>query len=245
MSRKAIVLGIGIVLLAGGIGTVLVALLRHESDWYLHCHIPEGPERKEESGKFQGQFASLVARHRHDFNTCFTARCINSYFEEDFVKSGVADRVLPKGISEPRIAIEPDKIRLAFRYGTGPWSTIVSIDMRVWLPKKDKEHNVVALELQSLHAGSLPISAQSLLEQVSEAARQNYIEVTWYRHKGNPVALLRFQRADRSSAAVQLQQLELRDGEIVIIGRSTDSNALQAMLPMFPGAVEFSSNLAD
>src|SRR5438105_478610 len=110
MSRKAIALGLGIVLLAGGIGTLLVVLLRHESDWYLHCHIPEGPERKKESGKFQSEFASLGTHH--DFSAHFTTRCINSYFEEDFVKSGVADRVLPKGISEPRVAIEPDKIRL-------------------------------------------------------------------------------------------------------------------------------------
>jgi hypothetical protein len=231
MSRKGALLGIGIVLLLSGLGALLVALYWHEPDVFQRCAIPPGEERKKHSGEFQSDLYYLydnISAER-EFYAHFTDLRINSYFEEDFVRSGVAARVLPENISQPRIAIEPDKIRLAFRYGTGLWSTIVSIDVRVWLAAK--ERNVVALELQSLHAGSLPISAQSLLEQVSEAARQQNIEVTWYRHEGNPVALLRFQ-ADRPHPTVMLQQLELRQGELLIRGRAAEATSLQAMLPL-------------
>src|SRR5207247_5107671 len=123
----------------------------------------------------------------------FSEAQINSYFEEHFISSGFASRLLPDSVAAPRVVLEDDKIRLAFRYGTPPWSTIISIDFRVWLAPK--ERNVVVLELQSLHAGSLPVSAQSLLEQLSEALRKRNIEVTWYRHNGNPTAVLRFQTA--------------------------------------------------
>jgi hypothetical protein len=159
----------------------------------------------------------------------FTDKQINSFFDADFGRLCRADKILPEGISAPRVAIEPDKIRLAFRYGTGPWSTVVSIDLRVWLAAK--EVNVVALELQALHAGSLPVSAQSLLERIYETARQQNIDVSYYRHNGNPVALLRFQ-ADQRTPTVQLQRLELQQGLIRISGRSIDPVSLRAMLPV-------------
>jgi hypothetical protein len=145
---------------------------------------------------------------------------INSYFDEDFVRERTFEKILPVGISQPRVAIEPERIRLAFRHSVGRWSTIISLDLRVWLATR--EPNVVALELQSLHAGSLPVTAQSLLERVSETARHNNVEVTWYRHHGNPVALLRFQ-ADQRTPTVQLQRLELRPGTLVISGRSLEA----------------------
>src|SRR5262249_48018913 len=133
--------------------------------------------------------------------------------------SGVAEKLLPEGVTGPRVSITADKIRLAVRYGTPPWSAIISIDLRVWLAAK--EANVVALELQGLHAGSLPISAQSLLEQIKEVGRVHNIEVTWYRHNGNPVALLRFQSEQRPAGP--LSRLELRPGTLTIAGRAPRS----------------------
>jgi hypothetical protein len=224
MNRKSVLLGLGILLLVtGSVSAGLVLLIRNDPDYYLRCAIPPGEERQKHSREFQSAFSSLwnhCANHYDDeWTDQFTQEQINSYFEEDFVGSGMMETILPEGVRAPRIAVEPDKIRLAFRYGNGAWSTIISIDIRVWLTK---EPNVVALELQSLHAGSLPISAQSLLQQLSETAQQNHIEVTWYRHRsGNPVALLRFQ-ADRPRPTVRLRRLELRKGLIVIGGESIE-----------------------
>ena len=99
--------------------------------------------------------------------------------------------------------------------------------MRVWLTPR--EPNVIALELRGLHAGSLPIAAQSLLESVSETARQNNIEFTWYRHQGNPVALLRFQ-ADQDRPTYRLDHLVLEQGVIRVDGRSVEA-PLRAMVP--------------
>jgi hypothetical protein len=126
-------------------------------------------------------------------------------------------------MSDPRVAVEADHIRLAFRYGCPPWSTVITIDFRAWLPTH--EPNVVALELQRLRAGALPIVAQSLLERVSEAARRNDIEVRWFRHNGHPVALLRFQAAQPRPTA-KLQRLELQAGRLVVGGRALEDAPL-------------------
>jgi hypothetical protein len=218
-------------LLLAGVGTAVALLLQHQPDFYVRAAVTPGKERKQRSGQFIQEFFQFCqdVHNYQEWNARFEEDCINSYFEEQFVPSGLAERLLPEGISAPRIAFEPDKIRLAFRYGVGPVTTVMSIDLRMWLAPK--EPNVVALELQGLHAGSLPVSAQSLLERVSETARQNNIEVTWYRFHGNPVALLRFQ-ADQDHPTLRLERLVLHKGAVEIRGSSMDSSPLRAMLSL-------------
>jgi hypothetical protein len=228
MNRKSLLLGIAIFCTLICAGALLAGLVTHEPEFYRETALPPGKARTHQSGEFVGAFGNLyqsIAADR-EWSAQFPEKWINSFFDEQFVSMGWADKVLPEGFRAPRIAIQPDKIRLAFRYRLGPVSTVISIDMRVWLPSK--ETNVVALELQGLHAGSVPIAAQSLLERVSETARQNNIEVTWYRHKGYPVALLRFQ-ADQDHPTYRLERLKLHQGEIEIRGRSIDASPLRAM----------------
>src|SRR5262249_15115867 len=114
---------------------------------------------------------------------------------------------------------------------------IVSIDLHAWLTR---EPNVVALEIEGLRAGSLPIGAQSLLESVAEAARPHDIEISWFRHNGNPVAVVRFQ-ATKTQPTVRLERLELHQGIIVIGGRSFEVFPLRAMLN--PSALKPAANL--
>jgi hypothetical protein len=246
MSRKSVLLGIALLaLLAGTVSSVLLLLVRHEPDFYYKIGLPPGQERQKHSQEFQFNCVQLINHIRDDraWQERFTEAQINSYFEEDFVRSGMSESLLPHGISNPRVSFEPNKVRLAFRYGTHPWcSTVVSIDFKVWLAKQ--ETNVVALELQGLHAGSLPVSAQSLLDRISEVVRRdenNAIEITWYRHEGNPVALLRFQ-ANQPRPTVRLDTLQLGQGELIIGGRSVEAAPLRAMLGVPVTAFKPSAN---
>jgi hypothetical protein len=231
MSRKSVFLGIALLLLLGGaVAAVLALLVLHEPESYHQAALPPGQERQQYSHEFQTKCSLLATGIINDrqWHEKFTAAQINSYLEEDFVRSGFGDRLLPAGISDPRVSFSPGKVRVAFRYGEHTWcSTIVTIDFGVWLCPKDV--NVVALELQGLRAGSLPITAQSLLDRVSEVARRQDIEVTWYRLNGNPVALLRFQ-ATQPRPTVRLERLEVSDGELLVVGRSAEASPLRAML---------------
>ena len=49
------------------------------------------------------------------------------------------------------------------------------------------------MEIVSLQAGSLPLSTGTLLDYISEAARREHIDISWYRQEGHPVAIMRFQ----------------------------------------------------
>jgi hypothetical protein len=223
MSRKSLLLTIGIVLgLLGTAGGTLALLLCHEPAFYARCAVRPGDYREKCSKEFEAEFFNHLLGgvvNKRQWEARFTEEQINSYFEEGFVQDHNAERPLPDGVHSPRVALEPDKIRLAFRYGTGLWSTVISLDLRAWLIAQ--EPNVVALEFQGLHAGALPISNQSLLERFFDAARQRDIDATWYRHNGHPVLLLRFQ--ERSHPTFQLQRLELRSAMLLIVGRSLDA----------------------
>jgi hypothetical protein len=243
MNRKSILFGVGAGLLTISVLGLLILLLLHEPAVYARAGQPEGAERRQLSGQFNSEFIRLYDGIRNDptWEATFDEKSINSYFEEDFVQTGVSKSILPEGISAPRLAIEPDKIRLAFRYNVGLWSTIITIDMRVWLANK-REPNLIALELQGLHAGSLPIAAQSLLEQIFETARQNGIDVTWYRYHGNPVALLRFQ-ADQPHPTIQFVDLQLKAGELTISGRAIDAERFRTGLgPVPPSNIDLVAN---
>jgi hypothetical protein len=222
MTRRSFLLTFTIftVLLCGG-ATVLCMLIRFEPSRYADSAIPPGPIRTEKSKEFYTEFCALITAlsNEHDLDAHFTDEQINSYFVEGFVQSGLDHHMLPEEISQPRLVFEPDRVRLAFRYGSGFWSTVISVDMKVWLAKG--EANAVLLELESFQAGFVPISAQSILERISEVGRRNGIDVSWFRHEGHPVALLRFQ-ADQPRTPLQLQAVRLEQGAVTIQIRAND-----------------------
>ena len=210
-----------LVLLVAVIGGGLFLLVSFEPDFYARCRIEPGQNRKDQSTRFLSHCLNLVNAMvdggRDEWTFTFTQEQLNSYFEEDFVRLGDAELLKKQGVTEPRISIGSDRIRLGFRYGNDTWSTVFSVDFRIWLAPKDL--NVVALEILGRRFGALPVPAQSLCEQLSELARQKNIEVSWYRYNQNPVALLRF-HGERSRPSAQLSRLELTDGSITVSGQS-------------------------
>jgi hypothetical protein len=237
VSQRSVFLAVALVLLlAAGGAAVLLVLARREPDWYAAAATTPGPERVAQSRAFKDAFCRLCngAKREREWGATLTDAQVNSYFEEDFVGEGYDRLLLPEGISRPRVRFEEDRLRLAFHYGRGLRSSVVSIDLRVWLPPP--EPNVVALELEGFHAGALPISAQSLLEKIAEVARKNNIDVNWYRHRGHPVALLRFQ-PDQPRPTFQLRAVQLTDNTLLVQGRSIDA-APPAQTPEPPKAAE-------
>jgi hypothetical protein len=237
MSRRSFIVAVAIfLLLTCGGATSALLLVRYEPHPYLQAAVPPGAVRAQRSEEFTRKFSNLFydINNEQVWYAHFTDEQINSYFEENFVQSGLDARLLPEGISQPRLVIEPNRLRLAFRYGRGFWSTVISVDLRPWVV--EKEPNVVALELEGFHAGALPIATQSLLEQVADVGRQNGIDVTWYRHNnGHPVALLRFQ-ADQARPTLQLLAVQLDRGAITVKGRSNEAGPWHGPVPLSDAA---------
>src|SRR5262245_16343437 len=181
MSRKSLFVALGIsgIVLGGTAGT-LTAMIFHEPEFYRRASVPAGAQRRLWSNEFHGQVNNLLNGmiNYKVWGAQFTEQQINSYFDEEFLRQSAADKgFFPDGISAPRVSIEANRIRLAFRYGKKSWNPVVSLDLRVWLASG--QPNVVVVEVQGMRVGSLSIGLQSVLERFSEAARRQDVEMNW------------------------------------------------------------------
>ena len=179
---------------------------------------PPVEKRQELSSEFTKRFHRLwdaVANSEESWSETFTADQINSYLAEEFTR--VRPFQIPKNIHSLRVAIEPDRLRFAFRYGQGLLSAVVTVDLKIWLVAQ--EVNLLAIEILDLRAGVLPVSVHAVFEWLADHASAWNMEVTWYRHGNNPVALVRLQ-PDQPNPSLVLEQLELQDRKVRIAGKS-------------------------
>jgi hypothetical protein len=205
---------------------VLAALLlKHEPGFYRQSLRGHGEEGKDLSKNFIGKMAALITcmmDGKGDWEFSLTQDEINSYFEEGFISLGESEALRKHGIHEPRLVCEDNKLRLAFRYGSGLLATVVSYDLRIWLVPR--ECNTVAIEILGKRAGAIPLSTQSLLDGISDVVRTKGIDVTWYRHDNNPVAIVRFQ-GERPNRTGRLLRLAVCYGSVEVAGRSGEDPA--------------------
>jgi hypothetical protein len=218
--RRSFLITLGLMTgLVAAVGGVAVLLFKREPAFYA-ASVPS--EDLEARGK-SAQLITRVQELKNDIVTkaewgdTFTANDLNCFFAANMSRKGGLCALLPEGFHSPRVAVEGDRLKLGFRYRDGFWSTVVWVELKVWLVAKDT--NVVAVEVCDLRAGGVPIGSQSILDAITEAARGSNIEVTWYRHKSNPVGLFRFY-ADQPQPAAQIVTLEVKDGQLTVAGRS-------------------------
>ncbi len=223
--RSFFLVAVLLLLLVGGVAATLVALARREPAWYAAAAVPPGPERRANSDAFRTEFSAMLSsalNNEAEPHIRLTDAQTNSFFEEEFVAMRYDHQFATENISQPRVVFDQDHLQIGFRYGRGLWSSVVSINLRVWVP--DAEPNAVALELESFRAGALPITAQSLLEEIAEIGRKNNIDVNWYRLHNHPVALVRFQ-PDQPRPTFQLTAVQLKEHSLLVQWRTLDSNA--------------------
>ncbi len=68
-------------------------------------------------------------------------------------------------------------------------------------------------------AGALPVPLTQVLDGITQVARELQLRLEWRKDHGDPVALITFpQPRDSQSVAVQLETVELRDGELLVAG---------------------------
>ncbi len=201
-------------------GGALGALAKQVPTFYSHAVTGSYLTTSERSSILMTRVQDLQndIRTKPEWSANFAAGDLNCFSQEMFCErtSGLAS-LLPDNCHTPRLAIEGDRIKLGFTYGHGFWSSVVWLELRVWLPMHDT--NVIAVEIVGFHAGLLPMSAQSMLESIRDAVHDANVEVSWYRHDGRPVGLFRFY-ANQLRPATQIHTLKVDAGMITLAGRT-------------------------
>ncbi|CAN5183979.1 hypothetical protein BH11PLA2_BH11PLA2_29460 [soil metagenome] len=222
MRRRSKFLAISLLLAAIGIAAgVIGALLKQVPAFYKdEAAATSYLAQAERSSELMTRIQDLQndIRTKPEWSAVFAAGDLNCFFQEMMSDpaSGLTS-FLPESCHSPRLAIEGDRIKLGLTYGHGTWSTVVWVELRCWLPKHDV--NVMAVEIVGLNAGSLPISGQSFLESIADAAHESNVDVTWYRNDGNPVGLFRFY-ANQLRPATQIHTLKVAEGKVTLGGRT-------------------------
>jgi hypothetical protein len=229
MRKKLTALGLAVVLVAG-LGGILLLAVKHEPYFYRSCRVEPGAQRKQLSVECLRKMLTIGARFDGDqgkWSYDFTQEECNSYFEEDFIRLKDAEALAKLGISEPRIRFDDDdRIRVAFRYGSGFWSTVLSYELRIWLAPLDA--NVICVEILNRQIGGLPFASQTMLNELKELCRNKNLDVNWYRSDNNPVAVIRLP-GNRARHFAQLLAINVSSGRLEISGQCNDPG-LQAML---------------
>jgi hypothetical protein len=172
-------------------------------------------ERTNESRQFVRQSTAIFNQIENEpaWSGVFRERQVNAWLAWDFARKHA--EILPRGVSEPRVSFDDGRITLGFHMQNGPVAVIVSARGRLWLP----EPNFVAVELEAVRAGALPIPASVVVETVSTAAKSAGLEIEWRQHAGRPVALIRLGRPENQTA-IRVDRVELREGLLYLEGRS-------------------------
>lgn len=201
----------GLSLLAAGV----IAMLGRGPDYYGQIDALSDEDRTAESRQFVQQSSAVFNQVENEpaWSGEFRESQVNAWLAGDFERKH--GNLLPRGISDPRVSFENGCVALAFQLQRGPVTTVVSASGRVWLP----ESNFVAIELESVRAGVIPMPAGYVIQTISSAAKSAGLEIEWKQHDGNPVALLRLGSAD-DNAAIRVDQVEIKDGLLRVAGHS-------------------------
>ncbi len=234
--RRWIVLGVALLVLLLAPAAAWVSLTFQPRFYRAMDAVPR-TERKAEAARFTAQTLSLSndIRNQSTWKALFSDREVNAWLATDLVEH-FADQ-LPPQVHEPRVAFSPDRVTLAFGFDRGPIRSVVTVVARVRVP----EENVVALTLEKIHAGLVPIDPEPILQRVTEHAHRRGLDLRWERDSENlPVALIRY-TTDPGRADIVLEQLRVQEGSISLVGRSNRTRGAVA-LPALPSRKSLQHN---
>ena len=135
--------------------------------------------------------------------------------------------VLPPEVSEPRVAIEPDRLHIATKYHTSGLTTVVSIQLSAFLTP---EPNVVAVRIHRVAAGNVPLPLGKYLEQITAAAAKHGIYIRWQEIDGDPQAIVTLPIGEPGDKrAIVIRSLQLLSGKLVAAGTATENEPAKSV----------------
>jgi hypothetical protein len=227
-SRRWIILGIlGLGVVAAIAGGVLLGL-SYQPDFYRSLVASRAPGRHRKAERFVEQ--SLQLRNdivnEAQWEAVFSDEEVNAWLAED-LKESFADQI-PPGFTEPRVLFDDERVTLACQYQDGPVNSVLWAVLRVTIP----HDNAVALTIEKLRVGALPVPRDSLIEKITRHARAHGLDLNWSEDEGQPMAIIRYTPAPGRRDVV-LERVQLARGWIRLFGRSSPSAGV-AVSPRLP-----------
>ena len=221
MRRLLRILVVGAVVFAAVSGLTSYGVYRASQqvpEFYQHALQAE-PQEAELSGfRLEQQvreFANDV-RFRRRWEASFSAEEVNGWLASDLSRK--YPLLVPKGVDQPRVAIDPEHLQLACKYSNKRIRSIISIDADIQLTGQP---NVVAVRLKSVSAGILPVPLKHIRKGVSKAATRSNLDLQWSDQGEDVVALVTIpERHEEIDGLLRVDRIELRDGILYVAGHT-------------------------
>lgn len=173
----------------------------------------------EQSVALSNQFLNTASRLLGDIQNMRTWQAefgeeqINGWLAHDF-QINHAEKSLPPGVSRPRVEIAGDEIKLGFRWQWGPFSSVIQIGVRAWVPKR----NLLCVEIESVRAGMLPLPTTYTRKVIDQFVQTQNLNIRWKRNGGRLVALIDFERSQRR---IVLHKVQIQSDGLYLEGLSS------------------------
>jgi hypothetical protein len=205
-----------VVAMIGG-GAWFYRALSYVPAFYSQALAVKAPELQQSSREMLRRTAALTndVKRLGNWQALFTDQQINGWLAVDVPKNH--PDLLPSELRNPRVRIMPDGVLIGARF-EGQVSSVVSVKFSVQLERT----NVVAVRIHQLRVGDVPWRLDRIIDEIIRSAGQWGFLVEQTQTDGDPVLLVTLppDLHDRNRE-VQLEQLELREGEVFLSGRSS------------------------
>lgn len=219
MSRRIrlllyIAAGLAVLVLLALLG--LYFALRHEPAFYARAMQIAPPVLERGSDRMIRQATALqnATARSGRWQAVITAEEMNGWLTVDMMKNHPG--TLPPGFSDPRVAIDSNRITVGCRFQQSGINSVLSLAVRPYMA----EPNVLALRIEQARVGALPLPLEQILKRVSQAARDMQWQLEWRHTGGDPVAMLTLPDDAESNHIVRIESFQLAEGEIRIIGNT-------------------------
>ncbi|MEM6691740.1 MAG: hypothetical protein AAF664_20090 [Planctomycetota bacterium] len=157
------------------------------------------------------------AEETGSWEAAFSQEQINAWLAHELPEK--FPRIKRAGASEPRIALQDEKILAAIRISRGALNAVVSCELKVELTEQP---NMIAVRLSHLRAGALPLPLDRFRNAISREASRGGLEIHWDETEEGPIALVSIPSDDpryRISPTI-IEQVTIVENAIFVSGKS-------------------------
>jgi hypothetical protein len=203
-----------VALVVGGIW--LYRSLYYVPEFYTQALAVGAPELQKSNREMLRRTAALNndLKRSGKWQALFTDQQINGWLAVDVPKNH-AD-LLPAEVRDPRVRITPEGIFAGAKF-EGEVSAVISLQLAVRLTSP----NVLAVRINKARVGDVPWPLDRVVEEVIAAAASWGLQVEQTQTDGDPVLLVTLPPDLQDNRRhILLEHLELRDGEVILSGRT-------------------------
>lgn len=228
MTRKHVIVTISLLIgVAAGVAGTLWSLFQAPAFYSTALRQDVPPDvRKEQAKRFVQSTLQLVNEIKNDdrWSEEFSEEQVNCWLAEELHQQ--YSEWLPEGVKEPRVQFGKDTLALAFQFDRGFWTGVVSGKLKLWVSGPNR----LAIEIQSVKAGLIPIPLDNVLEELSKELKNVGWHVQSTRSQNDSdILIVHFSRENDDTEQSILEVVQLRPQVLRISGKRKTHPAVAAL----------------